>query len=59
MIKLIVERDRPPLKIRAVRGKPTARVLDPEIAGLLPRAGAPTPRTSGTIDLARSDLCLE
>src|SRR5262249_46725072 len=27
-------------KIRAVRGKPTARVLDPEIADLLPRAGA-------------------
>jgi hypothetical protein len=48
-----------PKKIRAVCGKPTARVLDPEIADLLPRAGAPTPRTSGTIDLARSDLCLE
>jgi hypothetical protein len=27
-------------KIRAVRGKPTARVLDPEIADLLPGAGA-------------------
>jgi hypothetical protein len=26
-------------KIRAVHGKPTARVLDPEIADLLPRAG--------------------
>jgi hypothetical protein len=27
-------------KIRAVRGKPSAQVFDPEIAGLLPRAGA-------------------
>jgi hypothetical protein len=27
-------------KIRGVRGKPSARVFDPEIAGLLRRAGA-------------------
>src|SRR5262249_7150831 len=46
-------------KIRAVRGKPSARVFDPEIAGLLRRAGAVPLQNFGTINLPLSDLCLE